>query len=167
NLVPDDLLALVRVGSVVAFSGHMADHPFRVEDGLPERFPSSPELEKALGAAIASELQRLDVVAGFASAACGSDIIFAEQMLDRGAELHLVLPFHLDDFYCTSVDFGLDGLSFWRERCDRVLASATEVHYATQEHFLGDESLFEFANALMAGLALLRARELEAEPHAL
>lgn len=167
DLVPDDLLALVRVGSVVAFSGHMADHPYRVDDGLAERFPASPELESALGAAIANELQQLNVVAGFVSAACGSDIIFAEQMQARGAELHVVLPFHLDDFYCTSVDFGLDGMSSWRERCDRMLASATEVHYATQEHFLGDESLFEFANALMAGLAVLRARELEAEPHAL
>ncbi|HEY3116269.1 MAG TPA: TRAFs-binding domain-containing protein, partial [Chloroflexota bacterium] len=165
--VPDDLLALVRVGSVVAFSGHMVDHPFRVASGLPERFPASAKLEKALGAAIASELQRLNVVVGFSSAASGSDIIFAEQMLARGAELHIVLPFHLDDFYCTSVDFGLDQMSSWRERCDRVLASAADIHYATQEHFLGDESLFEFANTLMAGLAVLRARELEAEPHAL
>jgi class 3 adenylate cyclase len=112
-------------------------------------------------------LQRLNVVVGFSSAASGSDIIFAEQMLARGAELHIVLPFHLDDFYCTSVDFGLDQMSSWRERCDRVLASAADIHYATQEHFLGDESLFEFANTLMAGLAVLRARELEAEPHAL
>src|SRR5262249_55916936 len=109
----------------------------------------------------------LNAVAGYCSAACGSDILFAERMLARGAELHVVLPYDRDDFYRTSVDFGREEMSAWRERCDRVLELATEVHYATREPFLGDEVLLEFVNAVIHGLATARARQLDLEPHAL
>lgn len=165
--IPAELLQQVDVGSVIAFSGHMIDHPTRTEHGLAARFPPSLELEREVAAAISAELERVNAVAGFASAACGSDIIFAEQMLARGAELHLMLPFDVHDFYRTSVDFDFPHMARWRERHDRVLSAATEVHYATRERFLGDELLFDFANALIQGLTLLRASELEAEPTAL
>ena len=68
-------------------------------------------------------------------------LLFAEQMLERHKELHIVLPFNKEDFYATSVDFGLAEMSAWRQRCDRVLAQAREVHYSTTEAFLGDNAL--------------------------
>src|SRR6185369_11273143 len=66
-----------------------------------------------------------------------------------------------DDFVATSVAFAGQG---WVERFERALAQATSVTYGVREHYLGDDSLFAYAGTLMQGAAVLRARELEAEP---
>src|SRR6185369_720917 len=66
-----------------------------------------------------------------------------------------------DDFVATSVAFAGQG---WVERFERALAQATSVTFGVRERYLGDESLFAYAGGLMQGAAVLRARELEAEP---
>ena len=165
--VSEEVLAVLSSGRVVAFAGHMIDHPSRQARKLPARFPPDPRLGRSVSRAIRRELDDIGVAVGYCSGACGSDILFAEQMLKRDSELHVVLPFDRGDFYHTSVDFGLPGMARWRKRCDRVLAQATEVHYGTAEPFLGDDVLFEFTNTFTQGLAITRARELGVEPCAL
>ena len=69
-------------------------------------------MERKVECAIKDALKRLNAVIGFCSLGSGSDILFAEKMLERdGAELHVVLPFDLDDFRLTSVDYGLASMS--------------------------------------------------------
>lgn len=166
--VSDEILQLFSIGSVVAFSGHMIDHPGRQAAAeISPRFPPDPEIERHVSLAIQGELERLQATIGYCSAACGADLLFAECMLERGAELHIVLPFDKQDFYVTSVDYGVAEMSRWRTRCDDVLARATEVHYADRENFLGDDVLFEFANTFTQGLAITRAAQLGAESYAL
>jgi class 3 adenylate cyclase/tetratricopeptide (TPR) repeat protein len=160
--IPPGVLAAVSVGPVLVFSGHMIDQPGR----RTPRFPDDAGLEQRVRQAIAAELDRLKPAQGYCSAACGSDILFAEEMLKRGCDVHIVLPFALDDFYEASVDFGLRSMHHWRQRCDAVLSKAS-VHYATKERYLGDDVLFEFANRLMQGLAVVRAEELGVEPEAI
>jgi len=162
--VPEAVLRSLDVGAVVVFSGHMIDQPDR---RATPRFPPDAELERRVAAAIAAELDTARAVVGYASAACGSDILFGEAMLARGAELHLVLPFGRDDFYRTSVDFGADAMRGWRLRCDDLLARASEVHYATREPYLGTDALFGFADSVSRGLAINRAAQLGVEPIAL
>jgi class 3 adenylate cyclase/tetratricopeptide (TPR) repeat protein len=168
--VSDELLRLFYVGSVVVFAGHMIDHPQRgTRDGLPSRFPADPQLIRDVSAAIQAELDKLNVTIGVSSVACGSDILFAEHVLARNAELHVVLPYERTDFYTTSVDFGLSGKEWkqWRRRCDAVLERATEVHYATPERYLGDEVLVELNSEFVQGLAILRAAQRMVMPHVL
>jgi class 3 adenylate cyclase len=166
--VPQEILDLFNLGSVVVFTSHMIDHPHRAEKGLAARFPADPALEEAVVQAVREELQNLNVVVGYCSAACGSDILFAEQMRQRGAELHVVLPFTDEDFYITSVDFGLEEMTRWRQRCEDILNDKeTEVHYATKEHYLGDDVLFEFTNLFTQGLAMNHASRIWSEPFAL
>src|SRR5262249_1745755 len=114
---------------------------------------------REVSAAINEVLADLNATVGFCSAACGSDILFAERMLERQAEVHIVLPFARDDFYSSSVDFGLPEMAPWRLRCDTVLERATQVHYATTEGYLGHDVLFDFGNSFMQGLAILRAKQ--------
>ena len=140
--VPSSLLQRMIGGSVVVFSGHMIDHPDRPSLGRPPRFPASPDLEKAVREAIEQRLESLDTRIGFSSAACGADLIFAETLLDRGGELHVILPFDSNDFYRTSVDYGLQEMAGWRTRCDAVFQRA-EVHFATRENHLGDDFLYK------------------------
>jgi class 3 adenylate cyclase len=116
--------------------------------------------------AIGERIDSLDASIGYASAACGGDIIFAEQMLKRGREVHLVLPFDADDFRRTSVDFGDKSMTRWRRRFDKLIKQA-RVHYATAEPYLGDDVLFDFANQFAQGLATVRAAELGMQPSAL
>lgn len=168
----EEIWGFFNIGNVVAFAGHMVDHPARPTGiELPSRFPSDPGLIRRVEEEIEGELESLNARVGYCSAACGSDILFAERILERKAELHVVLPFDREDFYATSVDYGLpadvDGSWNWRSRCDRVLDMATEVHHATTEKYLGDDVLFAFANTLIQGLAIIRADARGVAPFAL
>ncbi len=99
---------------------------------------------------------------GFAygSLASGADILWAEALLASGSELHCVLPFAGEEFVNRSVAPTGEG---WVRRFDRCLAAATSVRYATDDAYLGDDVLFRYASELAMGLALLRARYLDAE----
>ena len=104
--------------------------------------------------------------AGYCSAGCGADLLFAEAMLARGAELTVVLPFDREAFYRTSVDFGAPERRAWRDRCEAVLNRATTVRQVRPGGFHG-EGDFAAANSLIESLARERARMLGLEPAAL
>ena len=163
-----------HLGRVVVFSGHMIDSPDRLAGKAAPRFPRTPALVAAVGAAIRARLDELNAKIGYCSLACGGDILFAEAMLARGAELHVVLPFSQQNFRRTSVDFGQNGAGWreWRMRFDAVLqkveeASRARVRHVTQEPYLGSTELFALANTVLQGLAVLRSRERASEPAAI
>jgi class 3 adenylate cyclase len=167
--IGDEVWRITHMGNAVAFAGHMIDHPDRVAvHGLPPRFPADKRLEDRVKRAIDEKLDELKAGVGYCSAACGSDLLFAELMLQRGAELHVVLPFDNADFFNTSVHFGDPALrAYWQDRCNRVLRKASEVHYATKEFYLGDDDLFGFVNTVTQGLSIIRAAERGVDAHAL
>jgi class 3 adenylate cyclase len=135
----------LSVPPVVVFSGHMIDEVHRVAP----RFPAS--LESAVARALRDKIDRLKPCFGFASAACGSDILFLEAMLDAGAEIYIVLPYNKEEFIRDSVDFLPH--SKWRSRFERLLQRAAQcVTASTQKLKLGTVS-YEFGNELLLGLA--------------
>ncbi len=158
-----DLLAVVNPGGVVAFSGHLIDQPGASQP----RFPDDATVIEAAAAALAAALDRRQVSLGFCSGACGADLLFAEAVLARGGELHIVLPFDREDFVRTSVDYGAPARSGWRQRFEQVLNRATQVHQATTERYLGDRHLFGFCDRVTQGLAICGAQAWHVEPTAL
>ena len=151
--VDADLLAPLAGPEVVHFCGH------RVGDAQAGgRFP--PEAQSALAAKIEEILRRERPGFAYGSLAAGADILWAEALLGAGAELHVVLPFALPEFLELSVRSSGEG---WVERFHRCLDAATAVDYATDDAFLGDDVLFRYCSEFAMGLALLRARYLEAE----
>jgi class 3 adenylate cyclase len=146
----DDYL---RIPNVVIFAGHMVDQP----DRAVPRFP--PELEPVVAKEIRNRIDKLDPGFGFASAACGSDILFLEAMLDYGAEVAIVLPYDREEFIRDSVDFVPN--SNWRARFDRVLKSAGRVIIASPQRLEIGGIAYEFCNDLLLGLATIRSRQLE------
>jgi hypothetical protein len=87
---------------VFLFSGHMID----AVDRPKPRFP--PDKEPIAAQAIASALDELGAGAddlGITEGACGGDLLFAEAMLARGAQLELRLPFDEETFVRGSVAF--------------------------------------------------------------
>jgi hypothetical protein len=139
---------------VVIFSGHMIDRPGRGGERFPER------LEPAVKSAMRDWLARRNGLVGFSSGACGADILFQEAIEELGGERHVVLPYQPEEFVRESVEIGAAG--DWRRRFDRLLESARVV-YASASRPLGGSVAYDYANHLVHGLGLVRARELETE----
>lgn len=106
--------------------------------------------EAVLAIRVAAELDRLDVVAGFGPLACGADIVIAEALLARGAQLHIVLPFAEEDFIAESV---LCGGEAWRARYHACRERAQAVHFATNGAYVGDDNQFAYNTRFAMGLA--------------
>lgn len=140
---------------VLVFAGHMIDRPERTTP----RFPSEFEL------AVAKEIQRkIDMLKpgfGFASAACGSDILFLEAMLNAGAEVSVVLPYNEEDFVRDSVDFIPN--SKWRASFERVLTRSARVITASTQRIGTGGISYEFCSQLLLGLAAIRCRQLDSK----
>ena len=150
--IDPNILATLAGPGVVHFCGH------RIGGPQPARFPAAAEL--AVAARINEVVGRDPPGYAYGSLASGADIVWAEVLLDSGSELHVVLPFVRREFIKWSVAPAGEG---WVARFDRCLEAAASVRYATEDAFLGDDVLFRYATELAMGLALLRARYLDAE----
>ena len=84
----------------------------------------------------------------------------AEALLAHGAELHVVLPVSLEEFVRASV---APAGPAWVERFHRCIDAATTIQYATDDARGSDDVLFRYGSELAMGLALLRARFLDAQ----
>ncbi len=144
-----------HIPRVVVFSGHMIDEPGRT----PPRFP--PEIESQVYLAIRDRLIQLDARLGYASAACGSDILFLEALYELEGEAHIVLPHEQEQFIRNSIDIIPN--SNWEERFDEVLAKATEVIIPTHYNLENSNISYEYTNNILYGMAKMRAEQLDTE----
>lgn len=155
--VPAAFFEMVKPPAVVVFTGHMIDRPGEIT-----RFPQS--LEAAVRKEIGERLDELDAKVGYSMASCGSELLFIEAMLERGAEVNIVMPFDIEDFIEHNVRFAGPR---WEMRFRNALKLASTVTYATEERFLGHEMLYRFANQMLHGVSTLRAGFLASEPYLL
>jgi hypothetical protein len=104
------------------------------------RFPAWAEHD--VRSKIRQTVQRLSPLAAVSSAACGGDILFAEEILEQGIPLYVILPFQdMDAFVEKSVAFA--GHT-WIERFRRVCARAALAPYFAQAGgYRGDIDLEE------------------------
>ena len=148
----EGILSALAGPAVAHYCGHMISGD-NGNDGL-RNFN-----ERAARTDIEVAIARNPVGFAYGSLASGADILWAEALLDSGAELHVVLPFALDDFLETSVTPSGEN---WVRRFHECLGRAVSVTYATEGRFLGDEILFGYCARLAMGLAILRSRFLDA-----
>ena len=128
---------------VVVYCGHM--------------FNAGSAEEAPLAGRIGQALDRLGARIGFGPLACGADILVAEALLARGAELHVVLPFAEEDFIAESVRCGGEA---WLPRYRACRDAAASLHFATPGAYVGDDNQFAYNTRLAMGLAALRAHQI-------
>jgi hypothetical protein len=128
------------------FGGHMAFRANRPR----------PALRRRIDEALAEERVHF----AYGALAAGADIIIAEAVLDRGAELHLILPGGVEAFAARSVDPWGGG---WRKRFDAVLAQAETVRPIRPIGAEPDSAAIALADEVAMGTALMNARRLESE----
>ena len=129
-------------GNVAVYCGHM--------------FNTGSDVEGDLMARIRDEIAALDIAIGYGPLACGADILIAEALLERGAQLHVVLPFSERDFIAESV---LCGGENWLPRYEACRDAAATLNFATPSDYVGDDNQFAYNTLYAMGLAILRAQE--------
>lgn len=153
-----------RLG-IVAFTGHMMDKVGRVPPRFVPRF--NKEKEDYVTRAIHDVLEKLNARIGFSSAACGGDIIFIEQMLKRGGEVHVVLPYAEDLFIrdCvevsdnTSADqqFQENAGKKWLPRYRKIRKQVASTTTLGDKRARDNAMASDCCNRVSLGLGLLRA----------
>ncbi len=152
--VPVEIRSLFKPPKIAAFVGHMVDHP----DRKSPRFPN--QLSGAVSVSMKNLVSSLGINIGYTSLACGSDILFAETMLELNGELSIILPFGIDDFLESSVSFaGTD----WEERFHNIIHSQN-IRYLVDKTYEGNPDIFRFLGKTIMGAAILRAQLSRTEP---
>jgi tetratricopeptide (TPR) repeat protein len=127
------------------FGGHMS-------------FDSRVVRREHLDEKIAAVLEEENVGFGYGALAAGADIIIAEALLRRGAEVHAVLPGGVAAFASVSVDpFG----KAWRKRFDAVIEEAAEIRPVRPLGGPPGATMIGLADEIAMGAALMNGRRLE------
>ena len=128
------------------FAGHMS---FRADGD-----------HAGLTARLAEILSAERIGFGFGALAAGADILIAEALLARDAELYLVLPGGVEAFAAVSVDpLG----AAWRRRFDAIIPKATTIHTVAPIGARPDQSMIDLADEIAMGTARSHAGRLATE----
>jgi adenylate cyclase len=139
----DRLLDPIRPPKVAMFCGNL--------------FEGDSELEVRLAAEIRELIVGEKIGFAYGALAAGSDILIAEELLDAGVEVHVVLPFAEADFLAQSVEpAGLEWMARYEDCKDR----AASVTFASSMSYMGDGAQFAYGSKVTMGMARLRARHL-------
>jgi len=115
--------------------------------------------DKAAGADPDETMTALDpdIGFGFGALAAGAELLAAEALLERGAELHVVLPSDPASFAARFVDpFG----ESWRRRFKAAMAGAESLRFVRPLHRLPNPAAIALADRIAHGAALLNAERL-------
>ena len=129
------------------FAGHMSFRPQNVR-------------RDALDLEINAALDEERIGFGYGALAAGADIIIAEALLQRGAELHVVLPCDAGTFVRRSVEpYGKE----WVQRFDAALNRADTVRQIRPYDVRPDDATFDLADEVAMGAALMNGERLMSE----
>jgi len=145
--VRDALLAPLRPPRVFMFCGHMMPKP---DSGA----------EADLAVHVRSILEEENARIGYGALASGADIVIAEELLQSGGELNVVLPFEKDAFIEQSV---LPGGGGWHQRFMSCVAQARTTTMVTDMPFMNDATQFTYGSLVCMGMARLRAEHLRGD----
>jgi class 3 adenylate cyclase len=142
----ESLLKLIEPPRVAMFCGNI--------------FIGGDDIEADLSRRMGEVIARENVGFGYGALAAGSDILIAELLLERGAEVHVVLPFAEPDFLEQSVAPAGES---WVARYHAIMQQAASITFASNMSYVGEMDQFAYGSKVSMGMARLRARQLHAE----
>ena len=96
---------------------------------------------------------------GFGALAAGADIFIAEELVKRGAELHVILPCPVDDFRAMSVaPYGKS----WERRFDILIEASASLNIISSSRALSKAAI-ELADEVAMGCAIDHASRMESK----
>ena len=144
--------------TILVFAGHLPDAEGREKARLPEHLcrPDGPAVR-----ALREIIEELDPIEGITANAPGGDILFAEALLAHGGRSRLVLmdPFPRERIVRVAKRTGGD----WAARLERVFAGALRCEAIACAEDANEAAQCEYANRVMIGGAMLRARTTNAK----
>lgn len=149
----DVVLGGLSLPCVAVFSGHLIDAPGRP---VP-RFP--PSAEENVRLRLREVVRERRIAFGYASCACGGDILFLEEVLAAGGRVVVAPPLPLEKAIARSV---AEAPGDWERRLRAVLANPCAMLLEAECDETGEDDaiVYSFCNKHIFGLAMLRAREL-------
>jgi len=139
------VLEPLTLPGVVHYSGHMIGRLV-------------PQFEGLVARRVADYLDGAGVGFAYGALASGADILFAEALLKRGAELHVVLP--CDEARFVEMSVARAGRD-WVRRFQLCRDAARSVTLASDDIVSTDDSGLTYASSVAMGLAITRARQLD------
>lgn len=145
---------------LILFAGHLPD-----AKGAQTRF----RLESIDSARdrIAKRLKKVEARVGFASACAGADLLFCEELVKLNGEVHVVLPWALDEFMRTSVipfephNPGPEKAQLiWEPMFKNVIRDAKSIREFGQKHQPSSEVGWRYALEVTCGMAIHAAKVL-------
>lgn len=149
---PESVQAALKMPTVIHYAGHIISPP-----GITGKFPADQESQ--VRQQIKEQLNQADAMISYGSLAAGADILFAEEMLARGGEINIVLPFDKQEFIEVSV---ATAKANWVERFEVCLAKAKSCTYSSTGKYDANDTLFYNCSNYAMGRACLRADHLAA-----
>ena len=144
----EPILTILRPAPVMHYCGHV----FR-DDGI---------IEREIIDDVKSAIDELGIEIAYGALAAGSDIVIAEYLIARGAELNVVLPLPTQDFIDASI---APAGAAWLERFQHCLEQAASVTITNQMPYVGDPSQFAYGATVAMGMAALRASNVATSPY--
>lgn len=144
------LLDPLKPKPAMHFTGHMIAAPGKDGRILADHAETlRNRIEKAVN--------HIDPGSAYGALACGSDILIAEYLIEKGIDLHVILPFAVEDFISASV---FPAGSDWVERFQKCMKECASLTFLTNQPYLGDDILFGLGAKLAMGRTLLHARHI-------
>ena len=153
--ISTDCIRAIQPPTVIAFMGQTI-HGMGKSPGI-----DSAD-EKMLREKIRNLLDQYKIKIAFGALACGADLMIAEEILKRGGELNVILPFSREEFKRTSVS---PAGRIWEERFDWALERAASVYEIVDDAYTGYDLLYEACSLQIMGLAYLRSQTLGSQAY--
>ena len=150
---PHDILKPLTPKITLHYTGHMI-----AAQGDSGRILAEHENELSLR--ISRAIDAIDPGAAFGALASGSDILIAEHLIKRNIDLHVILPFAIDEFVDVSVR---PAGAQWIKRFHACISQAKTLGFLTEQPYLNDDLLFGIAAKLAMGRAILHAGHISGE----
>ncbi|MFT5470668.1 MAG: tetratricopeptide (TPR) repeat protein [Verrucomicrobiales bacterium] len=177
EVAPDDIASVSatrRQALMLAKKLGIDDAPFRhalplppvaVFGGIPSWCEDGIFLPKIEDAGVLREQMRAQIresglKVAYATGIGVGDLDFLEAMLEEKGEIHFVLPAPLEDLSRFFAKFGAAGEA-WGQRLERDLNQASSIAVVSRELGSANSEVFNYANRILAGAAVLRGKMLD------